>query len=82
MKTHSAYSYAIALGCYLIDSGIALAQSTPSSPGREGKRPKFTSKIHIPVRLAAEETTLPPAGYELVFADEFNGHEVDTGKWN
>jgi beta-glucanase (GH16 family) len=46
------------------------------------KRPKFTSKIHIPVRLAAEVASLPPAGYELVFADEFNGKEVDTGKWN
>src|ERR1700722_4893104 len=25
---------------------------------------------------------LPPAGYELVFADEFNGTSVNTNTWN
>src|SRR4051812_12991650 len=24
----------------------------------------------------------PPAGYELIFADEFNGTAIDTMKWN
>lgn len=52
-----------------------------SSPDRADKRPKFSSKIHIPVQLATEVISLPPAGYELVFADEFNGDQVETDKW-
>lgn len=59
-----------------------MAESTPSAPDLTAKRPKFTSKIHIPVKAAAEVTELPPRGYELVFSDEFNGDQVDTEKWN
>ena len=82
MKTHSALPSAVALGFSLFAGGFALAESTPAPPDRTTKRPKFTSKIHIPVKPTAEVTALPPAGYELVFSDEFKGHEVDTEKWN
>lgn len=82
MNTHPALPSAVALGFSLFVGGFASAESPPSQPDREGKRPKFSSKIHIPVQLANEITPLPPRGYELVFADEFNGHEVDTEKWN
>jgi beta-glucanase (GH16 family) len=81
MKTRHALPYVVALELCLLITGLALAEAPPSSPDREGKRPKFTSKIHIPVQLATEVTALPPAGYELVFADEFNGDKIDTQKW-
>lgn len=31
--------------------------------------------------MATGVTPLPPAGYELVFEDEFNGDKIDTEKW-
>lgn len=81
MKTHSALPSAVALGFSLFVSGLALAESTPPPSNREGPRPKFASKIHIPVKLATEVTALPSAGYQLVFEDEFNGDQIDTKKW-
>jgi beta-glucanase (GH16 family) len=44
-------------------------------------RPKFSSKIHVPVTLAPATTSLPPAGYQMVFADDFNGSTLDADKW-
>jgi beta-glucanase (GH16 family) len=81
MKTHPAFFLAVASGLTLLVSGFATAQFTPPSPASQGKRPKFNSKIHIPVQLAAEKTALPPAGYKLVFEDDFNGEKLDTQKW-
>ncbi|MDX6765313.1 MAG: glycoside hydrolase family 16 protein [Candidatus Methylacidiphilales bacterium] len=83
MKIRSATQLGVALGLclWMWMTGFASAESTPASPAPGGKRPKFTSKIHIPVRLATEVTPLPPAGYELVFTDEFNGNDIDTKKW-
>ena len=81
MKTPSAPSLFVALALSLSINGFAAAQSPPSTPERVGKRPKFTSKIHVPVRLATEVASLPPAGYQLVFEDEFNGDQIDTQKW-
>jgi beta-glucanase (GH16 family) len=57
------------------------AQSLSASAKPSGERPKFKSKIHIPVQLAKEVTSLPPAGYQLVFSDEFNGNSLDTNRW-
>jgi beta-glucanase (GH16 family) len=57
------------------------AESLPASSKPSGERPKFKSKIHIPVKLAKEVTLLPPAGYQLVFSDEFNGGSLDTNRW-
>lgn len=77
MKTQAALSCAITLGLSLSISEFATSQVTAP----EGKRPKFSSKIHIPVLPADEVTSLPPAGYKLVFEDEFNGDKIDTKKW-
>ncbi|MCU0750366.1 MAG: glycoside hydrolase family 16 protein [Akkermansiaceae bacterium] len=57
------------------------AESLSSSQAPTGERPKFRSKIHIPVKLAKEVMPLPPPGYELVFGDEFDGSAVDTTRW-
>jgi beta-glucanase (GH16 family) len=57
------------------------AESLPASSKPSGERPRFKSKIHIPVQLAKEVTSLPPAGYQLVFSDEFDGASVDTNRW-
>jgi beta-glucanase (GH16 family) len=81
MTTYRALSYAVGLGFALFAGDLAMAASLPALTEKTGRRPKFTSKIHIPVPLAAEVTTLPPAGYKLVFADEFNGDALDTQKW-
>lgn len=59
----------------------ASAANPGDSPAPQGKRSKFSSKIHIPVQPAPEVTSLPPTGYELVFADEFNGEKIDMQKW-
>jgi beta-glucanase (GH16 family) len=80
MKTHAAFPHASTLGFCLFVTGFAAAESTSPLPN-EGTRPKFTSKIHIPVKPAAEATALPPSGYTLVFEDEFNGDQIDTQKW-
>ncbi len=61
---------------------LITAHSVPPSSKPSGERPKFQSKIHIPVKLAKEVTTLPPPGYKLVFSDEFDGDQIDTKKWN
>lgn len=82
MKTPSTVPSAIAMGLSLLTAGFAAAEAMAPPTDRSAERPKFTSKIHIPVNPAAETTILPPAGYELVFSDEFNGDEVDTEKWN
>jgi beta-glucanase (GH16 family) len=57
------------------------AETLPASSKPSGERPKFKSKIHIPVQIATEVTSLPPAGYQLVFGDEFDGDSVDTNRW-
>lgn len=56
------------------------AETLPVS-SKPGERPKFKSKIHIPVQPAKEVTSLPPAGYELVFSDDFDGTSLDTNRW-
>ena len=58
--------------------------SAPLDPASEksGKRPKFQSKIHIPVKLASEVTPLPPPGYQLVFDEEFDGTSLNTNRWD
>lgn len=68
-------------GLVLLVGGLAAAETPSPSKPPEGKRPKFSSKIHIPVQPASEATPLPPAGYELVFSDEFDGDRIDTEKW-
>lgn len=82
MKSRSILPPAAALGLSLVLGGSVLAETPSPAPDRSAKRPKFTSKIHIPVKAAARVTPLPPAGYELVFSDEFDGDRVDTEKWN
>ena len=67
--------------CLLV-CGDVTAGPPPSPPDPASKRPKFSSKIHIPVKLPAEVTALPPADYKLVFSDEFGGDQVDPKKWN
>lgn len=57
------------------------AEPSASANVPAGKRPKFSSKIHIPVQPASETTSLPPAGYVLVFEDDFNGDSLDAKKW-
>jgi hypothetical protein len=76
-------TYALPLLIGILSLGMlsSLAESLPASSKPLGERPKFRSKIHIPVQLAKEVTPLPPAGYELVFSDEFNGDSLDTNRW-
>ncbi|MGN6552124.1 MAG: glycoside hydrolase family 16 protein [Verrucomicrobiota bacterium] len=67
-------------------TGLAFAHgqvTTTNSSSLAGKapRPKFKSKIHIPVLLSNAATPLPPPGYKLVFSDDFNGDCLDTNKW-
>ena len=57
------------------------AELSPAAPAKSGERPKFQSKIHIPVKLAKEVTPLPPPGYQLVFSDEFDGGSLNTNRW-
>lgn len=71
----------VVLGLLVLSGGLIAEPSKPATPDRSSKRPKFSSKIHIPVKLADEVTALPPAGYELVFSDEFDGDKIDTRKW-
>ena len=80
MKRHSALPLATIL-TIAMSAAVAMAEAPKQLPDARGKRPKFSSKIHIPVQLAAERTALPPAGYELVFEDDFNGEKLDTQKW-
>ncbi len=74
-------SVVLSLLAFCALQAFAASPSASPSPDRGAKRPKFTSKIHIPVPLATEVTPLPPAGYELVFEDDFNGEKIDTQKW-
>lgn len=75
--------FSAGLACsFFVLSGLAFSEPAPTSPDRNAKRPKFSSKIHIPVKLADEVTPLPPAGYQLVFSDEFECEHIDTNKWN
>lgn len=53
MKTLSIFPSTFVCGLILLGGGPASGESPP-------ERPKFTSKIHIPVKLAAEATVLPP----------------------
>lgn len=75
MKNPSILPSTFVCGLILLGGGAAMGEPLP-------ERPKFTSKIHIPVKLAAEATVLPPTDYKLVFSDEFDGDQVDTEKWN
>jgi beta-glucanase (GH16 family) len=72
-------AYAVLLVGILPRAAAAEPPSVKTPPA--GQRPKFSSKIHLPVQLAAEATSLPPAGYVLVFADDFTGERLDTTKW-
>ena len=80
MKRQPLHLPAVVLALAL-SAAVTMAEPPEPSTPPQGKRPKFSSKIHIPVRPAAEKTTLPPAGYELVFEDDFNGDKLDTQKW-
>ena len=60
-------------------SCFADSEANPKAPA--GERPRFRSKIHIPVKMAKEQTPLPPPGYRLVFSDEFDGPSLDTVRW-
>ncbi|MCU0791623.1 MAG: glycoside hydrolase family 16 protein [Opitutaceae bacterium] len=73
----------LTLSAFVVSAWAATgaAPVDPASPAPQGARPKFKSKIHIPVKLAAETTPLPPPGYELVFSDEFDGETIDKQKW-
>jgi beta-glucanase (GH16 family) len=77
MKTPAVLLYTVALGLSLATSELATSQVAAPV----GKRPRFSSKIHIPVLPADKVTSLPPAGYTLVFEDEFDGEKIDTTKW-
>lgn len=72
---------ACAAACFTLSAFSASTETPAPSTGPVGKRPKFSSKIHLPVQPAAEVTPLPPAGYELVFEDDFTGDRLDTTKW-
>lgn len=72
----------LALGLACLTSQLTLAESLPASPEKANQRPKFRSKIHIPVKLAKEVTPLPPPGYKLVFDDGFDGVALDTNRWD
>lgn len=72
---------AAVLGLLVLTDGLRAEPPKSATPDPSAKRPKFSSKIHIPVKLAAEVTPLPPAGYEKVFSDEFDGDSIDTQKW-
>lgn len=45
-------------------------------------RKRHIGLSHIPVKTSAEITPLPPAGYQLVFSDEFDAAELDRTKWD
>ncbi len=64
-----------------LTNDFSIPESLPASPEKVNERPKFRSKIHIPVKLAKEVTPLPPAGYQMVFNDEFDGASLDTNRW-
>ena len=81
MKTYLKSVCAVGLCSALFASVLACAELSSALAETRGKRPKFTSKIHIPVQLAAEVSSLPPPGYKLVFDDEFNGDALDVTKW-
>lgn len=53
MKPPSILPSTFVCGSILLGCGPAMGEPLP-------ERPKFTSKIHIPVKLAAEATVLPP----------------------
>jgi autotransporter-associated beta strand protein len=62
---------------------------TPTTPfwarGIRGLRTRFAVVLAIGVGVgvgAAKARAAAPAGYQLVFADEFNGSSLDTMKWN
>ena len=68
--------------CLLAGASTCFAsEALPALPQKADQRPKFQSKIHIPVKLAKEATPLPPPGYQMVFNDEFDGTSLDTNRW-
>lgn len=71
----------LVLGTLSLGVMSASAEAPSATPTNSVGRPKFQSKIHIPVKLAKEVTTLPPPGYHMVFNDEFDGTSVDTNRW-
>ncbi len=76
-----ALAFALPLFVVSAHASSEATASGSSTSDRQNARPKFRSKIHIPVQPAAEGTPLAPTGYELVFSDEFNGDVLDTQKW-
>ena len=81
MRRSSLLDAVLAFGLSLGLADTAMTRTPTPSPSPHEARPKFTSKIHIPVQPASEVTPLPPAGYQLVFSDEFEGDRIDTDKW-
>ena len=81
MKTNKTSGSQLLIGILWLGVMSAAADSSPASPAKAGERPKFQSKIHIPVKLANEVTPLPPPGYQMVFNDEFDETSLDTNRW-
>jgi beta-glucanase (GH16 family) len=81
MNRRSFSTLAALLALHLSATESTTAETAKPSSAPQGERPKFSSKIHIPVQPASEKTALPPAGYKLVFEDDFNGDKLDTRKW-
>lgn len=61
---------------------IVVTSLAVQTPETAAPRQKFKSKMHIPVKLADESTPLPPAGYKLVWSEEFDGSRLNTAKWD
>ena len=81
MKIKKISSNQLLIGFLWLGVMSSSAELSPVSPATSGERPKFQSKIHIPVKLAKEVTPLPPPDYQMVFNDEFDGTSLDTNRW-
>lgn len=81
MKKKKVSGSQLLIGILWLGLMSASAELSPASSAKSAERPKFQSKIHIPVKLAKEVTPLPPPGYQMVFNDEFDGTSLDTNRW-
>ncbi len=68
-------------GLVMVFICTSLLAQTSESAKPVAPRQKFKSKMHIPIKLASDITPLPPAGYKLVWSDEFDGNQIDMSKW-
>jgi beta-glucanase (GH16 family) len=66
----------------LLDEAILSNYSFPAGFYHVAPRKVHFGKSHIPIKVSEKTTRLPPAGYKLVFSDEFNVNELDQTKWN